>query len=362
MASQAILTTETAPAASATTRTANLPGIQALRGIAALMVVFYHANQMVAARIGADAMAWGEFGVDVFFVISGFVMVYAVERRPGITPTIFLRDRLFRIVPLYWIMTLALATAVFVRPSLFDAAVFDVAHILKSLFFIPQIHPGFDYPIVRPMLVPGWTLQYEMYFYLLLAPLVLLPADRRIASVAGLLTAGFLLGRSGLIGDGAAASFFGDPIVLEFVLGMVAARLFLAGKRVRYAGLVAAAALIVLVLIAAPAHRFVSAGIPAMILVLAMASIETIRTPIIAIVMRAIGDSSYSLYLSHLFVIGVINVLWRIAVPCPPAANGATATAYVLASVTGSVVAGILIFQLLERPLARSLKARRPAR
>lgn len=339
-------------------RAGDLPGIQALRGIAALMVVFYHANQLVAARIGAEALAWGEFGVDVFFVISGFVMVYAVERRPGITPATFLRDRINRIVPLYWIMTLALAAAVFVRPSMFDAAVFDVGHILKSLFFIPQIHPGFDYDIVRPMLVPGWTLQFEMYFYLLLTPLIMLPLDRRIMGVTLLLAAGFLIGRSGLIDDPAATGFLGDPIVLEFVFGMVAAKLFLAGQRIGRPGLVAVAGLIILILIAAPSHRFVSAGIPAMIVVLAAASVETIRTPVVSTVLRAIGDSSYSLYLSHLFVIGVINVIWRVVVPWPPAENHALSAAYVLVSVVGSVIAGIVIYQLIERPLARLLKQR----
>lgn len=336
----------------------SLPGIQALRGIAALMVVLYHSSQQVTARIGDEPLAWGEFGVDVFFVISGFVMVYAVERRPGITPAMFLRDRIFRIVPLYWLMTLALAAAVFVRPSMFYAAVFDVGHLLRSLFFIPQIHPGFDYEIVRPMLVPGWSLQFEMYFYLLLTPLILLPLDKRIASVALLLGAGLLLGWSGLIGDPAATGFLGDPIVLEFVMGMVAARLHLGGARIARPGLVSVVGLIILVLIAAPSHRFVSAGIPAMIVVLAAASVETICTPVVSSVLRSIGDSSYSLYLSHLFVIGMINVFWWAVVPWPPAENAALAVAYVSASVIGSVIAGVVIFQLIERPIARTLKGR----
>ena len=150
----------------------SLVSIQALRAIAALLVFWGHAINAVHLKIEADfPHLYGPFGVDLFFVISGFVMVYSSERlfgQPGAPITFFVR-RLARIVPLYWLATAVLVW--FVVPYASTKAV------LGSLFFAPHI------PSEAPLLFVGWTLIFEMFFYAVFA--IALLAKRRFAVVAG---------------------------------------------------------------------------------------------------------------------------------------------------------------------------------
>jgi hypothetical protein len=150
----------------------SLVSIQALRAIASLLVFWGHAINAVTSKVAAEfPHLYGPFGVDLFFVISGFVMVYSSERlfgQPGAPMTFFAR-RLARIVPLYWAATAILVW--FVVPYASTKAV------LGSLFFTPRI------PSEAPLLFVGWTLIFEMFFYAVFA--IALLAKRRFAVVAG---------------------------------------------------------------------------------------------------------------------------------------------------------------------------------
>jgi peptidoglycan/LPS O-acetylase OafA/YrhL len=125
----------------------SLVSIQALRAIAALLVFWGHAINAVTLEVPADfPHLYGPFGVDIFFVISGFVMVYSSEGlfgQPG-APIKFFARRIARIVPLYWAATAILVW--FVVPYASTKAV------LGSLFFAPRI------PSEAPLLFVGWTL------------------------------------------------------------------------------------------------------------------------------------------------------------------------------------------------------------
>jgi exopolysaccharide production protein ExoZ len=135
-----------------------LVSIQALRAIAALLVFWGHAILTLNPKEAAEfPRLYGPFGVDLFFVISGFVMVYSSERlfgRPG-APIKFFARRLARIVPLYWAATAILVW--FVVPYASTKAV------LGSLFFVPHL------PVEAPLLFVGWTLIFEMFFYVVFA-------------------------------------------------------------------------------------------------------------------------------------------------------------------------------------------------
>src|SRR5260370_18583400 len=149
----------------------SLVSIQALRVIAALVVCWAHAINAVPAEVAAEfPTLYGPFGVDLFFVISGFVMVYSSEGLFGKAgaPIKFFARRLARIVPPYWAATAILVW--FVVPYASTKAV------LGSLFFAPHV------PSESPLLFVGWTLIFEMFFYAVFA--IALLAKRRLAIVA----------------------------------------------------------------------------------------------------------------------------------------------------------------------------------
>ena len=170
--------------------------IQYLRGIAALMVVWHHSSSQIPALNRFFPGSSGAHGVDLFFVISGFIMAVTTTGA-GLTPLQFLRRRVVRVVPLYWILTLAMVGLALVAPSLFRTLKVTADTLVQSLLFIPHFSTSFT-DKAWPLLVPGWTLNYEMYFYVILAVILLLPAAWRMSTLAAFfgisVVAGWLLG------------------------------------------------------------------------------------------------------------------------------------------------------------------------
>lgn len=276
--------------------------IQYLRGVAALMVVWHHAAGMVPWMADLFRPRWGALGVDVFFVLSGFIMVVATHRRP-VTPWTFMRQRIVRVVPLYWLLTLVLVAAALALPGQFRSVVVDPAHVLKSLLFIPHDAPGAPGELA-PVLVPGWTLNYEMFFYACFA-LTLGRLRWLVVLFAGLATIGWLLQPAT-----AAARFYTSALLLEFVAGALLAR------------------------------AWIAAGAP----VPAWARWRS-RVGL------ALGDASYSVYLTHLFVLGALRAAWN---PLPHTVP--VAVAYVVTGVVLSVLVGWVVYRRVERPLLQTLK------
>ena len=125
-------------------------GIQTLRGLAAILVVMEHIR----------FFACGAFGVDIFFCISGFMIMLTTQNDTGY----FFKKRLIRIVPFYWIMTLGSFALMLLFPSMFQASEATLSRLVKSLLFIPfDMGSG----VLQPLLRIGWTVNCEMFFYLL---------------------------------------------------------------------------------------------------------------------------------------------------------------------------------------------------
>ena len=332
-------------------RRGRLDGLQALRAVAALAVVVFHAGRYVAGSLPEAAWNWGEYGVDVFFVLSGFVMAWAT--RPGADAATFFARRLARIAPMYWLATAAMATALLLQPSLFHAAVLDPAHVAKSLAFIPHFNPGTPNE-VWPLFVPGWTLNYEMYFYLLFA--LTLPwvasAGRRVLALSAALLLGLFLARTfGDVRLHAWVAFLADPIVLEFAFGMTLAwgvRRF--GPLPRpLAGGLALVGVVALIATAPLGARVVCAGGSAVAMVLALASYPELRSHAGRALTR-LGDASYTLYLIQPFVIGVLWVGWR---GTPLASGVAGAWSFIGLSLLASALVALPIHRWIEQPLTR---------
>jgi exopolysaccharide production protein ExoZ len=156
-----------------------LSSLQFLRAIAAWMVVFHHYNQVffnwdtsgsiMGQGLGDLFRYYGKLGVDIFFVISGFIMYYSLNKKPA-TSRDFLINRIVRVLPVYWFYTflllvLALFTLVEIKSQ------FTAASLFKSLFFIPHDNPSESLGFY-PFLTVGWTLNFEMFFYFTLALLL----------------------------------------------------------------------------------------------------------------------------------------------------------------------------------------------
>lgn len=143
-----------------------------------MMVVWHHATAEVAmAPVFGKIPTFGPLGVDLFFGISGFIMLVTTWDKP-IGPAEFMAHRIKRIVPLYWLATLSMVGLAVVAPALFKTLKWDAATLTESLLFIP--HYSLSFPgDIKPLLVPGWSLHYEMFFYVLFAGALLCKREYR---------------------------------------------------------------------------------------------------------------------------------------------------------------------------------------
>lgn len=131
-----------------------IKSIQILRGVASTSVVYYH--------IGMSPN-FGAFGIDLFFVISGFVMSLLLTYKTMKSPWKFYIKRIIRIVPLYYLFTTITLTLTLIKPDLFNSTTFDLLNFFKSLLFIPYIKED---GTLHPFLPVGWTLNYEFFLFL----------------------------------------------------------------------------------------------------------------------------------------------------------------------------------------------------
>ncbi|PDT03961.1 acyltransferase [Rhizobium chutanense] len=285
--------------------------LQYLRAVAALMVVYFHAILQlgkVNPAVDAAAFVYGETGVDIFFVLSGFVMWLTTSGR-AMSPIEFARRRIKRIVPLYWLATLFSAAVALVAPSLLKSTVFNLPHLVASLFFLPWANPA-DPATITPVVVPGWTLNYEMFFYFVFALLLPLPEIRRIPAMFAVFAVVLVACR--LSPETTASRFYGEPIILEFLAGVVLGWLYgqklLLPNRWAWAALALGFAfLFINEALMQPESRFYAWGIPAIFIVYSAVSIDFSRLPVIDW-LNYLGDCSYSIYITHAFALAFLRV------------------------------------------------------
>lgn len=334
-----------------------IKSVQALRAAAALSVASVHVlNEAIpldpggtVARLHA-ALPW-EAGVDLFFVISGFIMVHASQRlfgQPG-APWRFLSHRLLRVVPLYWAMTALFLLAAGVGGSV-HGEVSGIAQVAASLAFIPWPRPG---GALQPVYSLGWTLNYEMLFYAVFALFVRLPQRLALAGVTATLAA--LLVAHPAVGDQPQLAFWTDPVIAEFAFGMavaLAARIVTLGRGQRIAlAALAVGALLWLHGATPDAPAPLRAGLPmALLLAAAVLGTDVSWTPLLLL-----GDASYALYLAHPFPMRGLGLIWRhwhLSGLLP-------AIAYCAVSLAASVLAALAIHHWGERRLRFPTRPRR---
>jgi exopolysaccharide production protein ExoZ len=333
-----------------------LPGtilsIQVLRFVAALSVVVYHAHLLLIRKLPVHvhdrvdhAFAIGASGVHIFFVISGFVMVYT-SSRSRLTPSGFLKRRLIRIFPIYWLVG---ALYLLAHQLLGTAYHLSLSQIAAAALLLPGYSPL--------VIGPGWTLSYEMYFYVCFA-LALFAGVRWGVLVLTAFYAVSVLSGFWIDGFTPWSRLVTNSLLIEFLAGAWLAIAFLRGLAAsRRVG-----AMLIVVAVCLFGSGFwlpyesvpsvISWGIPAFMLVTGSLAFEHVFRHGLGHPLAKLGDSSYLLYLSLVLVLDLL-------IATPLASLNVSERAAVLLSFPLSAVCVLVAavgYQVVERPLLRALK------
>ena len=338
-----------------------LRSVQAMRGLAAVMVLVLHATEVGTERFGSRHQNWwaGAAGVDIFFVISGYVMSLSssrlVRRQGGAMQ--FMKRRLERIVPIYWITTTVKVALLLWLPALGLRGLGGTWHVVASYLFLPSwnsIHAAL------PVVPVGWTLNFEMLYYALftLALALKLPPLRMLTPVLIALALVSLAMHARVY----ALLTWCDPILLEFLFGMLLEQAWRRGWKLRpgMAWIVLCVALGLLVLLPRQDGTLLRPllwGVPAVAMLAAALSLEDSFGRRVPPWMLLIGDASYSIYLTHGFVLPVVAMLLELT----PWAGVRTMLPVIIVSLALCLGAGWLFYCWVELPLIHFFRRRQTA-
>lgn len=335
--------------------------IQVLRAVAALMVVVFHlvtAEQVYGqGPMLLDGIArLGFAGVDLFFVISGFVMVSVTQGLYGSAKNaaMFFARRIARIYPMYWLFTSVIVAIMLVMPHTVDATFFTKSKLASYLLW-----PREPFPLLQV----GWTLTYEMFFYLVMTIAIATISERRLPLLLVMWAIAVLVAQR-FTPTSPWQAVVTSPMAWEFIAGgligiywrkvpgMAARSLVWVGAL----GLVAGAVLLSRMNLVEQdvMRRTLVFGAAGALLVLGLVSREGAGHVAPHRALRAVGDASYSLYLSHLFVITLLARVWaRTGHTGTPAAHAV----FIVTAVLLSTAVAMVCYVIVERPVVRKLES-----
>lgn len=376
-----------------------LHSIQALRGVAVLLVFLYHVSSMESAALAASGSAesalvagiWtnGYAGVDLFFVISGFIMVFVtgLVSPSAKTSGAFLFARVARIYPLWWVFA-ALSAVGFMLTTgtptnaerLAASGVSEGQHIVSSFLLLP--HP------VYPILSVGWTLIHEIYFYVVFAALLMMPQrylPGLLAVWAVIVAAGAYAGLAGPVATNLLTLIF-HPMTLEFILGAFAGLLIVNGRRWR-PGLIALVGTVWMIAaltfqgdndaVMLEWGRVVWFAMPCALLVYGFASLDIAGRIKLPSALVDLGDWSYAFYLSHMLTLKALETLSPMAADALESSSldapfltsmlriGSPGLAdnlfFFIAGLMLAIIVSWIAYRFVEKPLLRLLGKTRSA-
>ena len=325
--------------------------IQYMRAIAAVLVVINHAAWK-GEQFSTNPLGWfniGGVGVDLFFIISGYIMCHTVYLKK-INFISFLNARIKRIIPLYWVLTTMALTIFIALPEKVNSSG-GVINIIHSYTLFPV-------PIEDKYLIQnGWTLSYEFFFYFLFAFCLGLITKYKFILPATII---IILVSSGhfITSDNYLLGFVTNPLLLEFSFGIMAFYIF----KTKQLSFTLGFFLIVLSILSItfvniydpPFSRIINWGFPAVLFFTGMMTFEPFfnrkKGYKISILFKMIGDSSYSLYLFHPFSLVVCSLLFS------KIGLHNFGYMFVFSLVVSSIISGYLCYFLLEKNLLRIIK------
>lgn len=342
-----------------------LRSIQALRAIAALLVVVQHLSGYETRFSAGRSLSFlaslhnlGRLGVEMFFVISGFIMITTNWNEFGSAgaPTRFLLRRILRIVPPYWIITLLILPLFLKYPHLVNSSSKYRSDVLASLLLLPQAGP--------PLLLVGWTLVFEMYFYYVFT--VTLNFSRRYLGWTIAAWLALMLALDVLVyprWQTPYISVVAGPINLLFIVGIVVGYLTMNGHRAAAWPLAISGAVATPLLFALHDHLIaykipyvdqwvgiLITGAAIAMLIFGLVQLEHYKGLVIPGLLVLVGDASYALYLWHVPTLSVFARLtsWL------PVHSMPVRAAWVIAGLFFATWVAILVYRFVERPILKN--------
>lgn len=319
----------------------NLISLQILRCIASTSVVYFHVG------CATNKISFGSFGVDIFFVLSGFIMAMITSQNRE--PAVFAINRISRVAPMYWVITSFLIISSFLYKEK-GTGIINFENSLKSLFFIPYLRPD---GTVYPILAPGWTINYEMFFYIVILFSFFLPVKISALSSSGLLVAAFLFSR--YTDNSLLQAFFGNSIIFEFIIGILTYYAFRHYHPIK----IRPSILIVLILVCYASlvlaelnqgfnlPRFVAFGPLSAVFLVGLIWLEEeirMKSSFMYRALAKMGDASFATYLTHSILLKFIF----------DAKSGQNYSAlYVVATIAAILLFGQLAYYFIDLPLSK---------
>lgn len=323
-------------------------GVQILRFVAAGLVLVTHSFFYTRERLDPAIPMWspGEVGVDIFFVISGFVMYLSAKDRSGQKPDwmIFAIKRVLRIFPMYWAATIVNIVAILILPGMVLHSDFSIGTVLKSFLLIPAVNAEGR---VEPIVGPGWTLYFETMFYAVVTVALIVRRSPLIiaSTVLSILAIGFFL----IPNPRPPELIYFSPVVLEFLFGMLIAKFVPGRGNAVLAGMLIVIGFIGCVTLQSAFPdilKILTRGIPALTLVAGVVMFEPYLSNHRLRSWLVLGEASYVLYLFHPIIAPAVPVAFAIV-------GLSLGWLSILLSIIIAIAVTTVLYLLIDRPMLR---------
>ncbi|MEQ1608516.1 MAG: acyltransferase [Hyphomonadaceae bacterium] len=327
-----------------------LNGISSLRAISCLLIAVYHITENLVANGRGE---WFPFpqtpGIHLFLVISGFVLAYTA--RADDTPVRFILRRLARVVPLYWLLTALTIMLASWHSWLFPGADLSFSSIVSSFLFLPQRDL---LGAIQPILFVGWTLNYIVLTYIMVAMATVAPARMRPFIAIGLLVAFMTLAR--LLPEVPMRAFWSDWIQLEFIVGLAAGALMHDSRVAAWIGrhsMWPITAVGGIGLVAGSLSdlgglpRILVCGLSSAVVVFSLAGQDIYRKALVDGLLPWVGRISYSIYLVHPLIVPLVGL----AVIGHLGSHEAEVAVDIVVSLGLTIAAAYVCYRFVESPI-----------